>query len=81
MSSIVGLFKELQILVSNFFIPISASPLHVHYTALPNIPTTTFLYQTYAPTLFALQDKTLDRIQKVETVINEVKQYGFCYDL
>ena len=70
----MGLFEELQALVSKNFNLISASPLHVYYTALPNTPATTLLYQTYAPTLFALQIQILKQLETVEAAVNEVRQ-------
>ena len=60
-------------LIARFFNPISAFPLHVYYTALPNTSTTTLLYQTYAPTLFTLEYKLLKKLQEVEAAVNEVK--------
>ena len=74
MPSIMGLFKELQTLVSIFFNLISALPLHIYYTALPNTPTTTLLYQAYAPTLFTIEASTLQNLKTVEAAVDEVKQ-------
>ena len=61
-------------LVSKFFNSISAFPLHVYYTALPNSSTTTtLLYQTYAATLFDLEETILKKLQEVGTAVDEVK--------
>jgi hypothetical protein len=73
--SVLGLFEEAVAIVSKFFDPISAFPLHVYYTALPLSSTGTVLYQTYEGELRSIERKVLDKAKRVNNAIAEIEWY------
>lgn len=71
MLDLIQLFRDTEKLVSDFFDPISASPLHVYHSALPLMPRHTILFRKFRPELVVAKAKLQAILQSVDIALEK----------